>query len=388
VDVQLDLKRADSPQMQVFGRFVRHFERDRRELAYGTGDGWLSPADQAKLDEVWEQIWDDGLLDDYTGDDEDFAHVQEQRAFCATGEGGGVDNSCGAGPKGTAEGSSEFTIDKTPSAEAISLLLKSSPPSAVARRLGFTKFDVDGSLDRDAVAAAGRSAASFAAQQLSTLAAAAAVVPGLKNTAINVEKASDYTKILLDDGGYSGAERIIKAASMYGMLANASLKTGEITLLQDRGKYGGFIQRLVDSSQASNWFSTNDPRHLVVHEYAHTLQKLAVRKYVDSVAEAEGRPRYFGPRPSQEELDESPNPISEISIWREHADATLAEMRSSDREFSTAATAVSKYGQANAMELAAEYWTAVTLGSRDNDEKLDQFLDRIFMPRPVKKEVA
>jgi GNAT superfamily N-acetyltransferase len=89
IDVQLDLSRADSPQMQVFGRFARHFERDRRELAYGTGDGWLSPADQAKLDELWEGIWDEGLLDDYSGE-------EESRAFCPTGEGGGIDNSCSA----------------------------------------------------------------------------------------------------------------------------------------------------------------------------------------------------------------------------------------------------------------------------------------------------
>jgi GNAT superfamily N-acetyltransferase len=97
LDVQLDLKRADSPQMQLFGRFVRHFERDKRELAYGPGEGWLSPADQAKLDELWEQVWDDGLLDDYTGDDEDFAQVEEKRAFCPNGEGNGIDNSCASG---------------------------------------------------------------------------------------------------------------------------------------------------------------------------------------------------------------------------------------------------------------------------------------------------
>lgn len=93
IDVQMDLTRPDSPQMQVFGRFVRHFERDRRELAFGTGEGWLSPADEAKLDSLWNRIWDDGLLDDYDGEVED-------RAFCPTGPGGGIDNSCGGGTGG------------------------------------------------------------------------------------------------------------------------------------------------------------------------------------------------------------------------------------------------------------------------------------------------
>jgi hypothetical protein len=99
LDVQLDLTKADSPQMQVFGRFVRHFERDRRDLAYGTGDEWLSPADEVKLDELWQEVWDEGLLDDYTGEDEDF-RVLEKRAFCPTGEGGGVKNDCSPNDEG------------------------------------------------------------------------------------------------------------------------------------------------------------------------------------------------------------------------------------------------------------------------------------------------
>ena len=98
IDVQMDLKNPSSPQMQVFARFKSHFMRDRRDLPYGTGDDWLSPADLVKLDELWDEIWDDGILDDYSGSDEDFTQV-DRRAFCATGEGNGIDNSCGANAK-------------------------------------------------------------------------------------------------------------------------------------------------------------------------------------------------------------------------------------------------------------------------------------------------
>lgn len=103
LDVQLDLKRADSPQMQVFGKFVRHFEKDRRDLAYGTGEDWLSPADEVRLEELWEEVWDEGLLDDYSGEGEEFSEVGESRAFCPTGEGNGVKNDCP--PASAGEGS-------------------------------------------------------------------------------------------------------------------------------------------------------------------------------------------------------------------------------------------------------------------------------------------
>ena len=95
LDVQLDLTRADSPQMQVFGKFVRHFMRERRDAMPGEGIDWLSPEDTAKLDELWEEIWDEGLLDDYDGGEENFSKL-EKRAFCPTGKGGGIKNDCSA----------------------------------------------------------------------------------------------------------------------------------------------------------------------------------------------------------------------------------------------------------------------------------------------------
>jgi len=109
LDVQLDLTRPDSPQMQIFGKFVRHFERSRRELAVGEGLDWLSPEDTAKLEELWEEIWDDGLLDDYEGESEDFSTL-EKRAFCPTGEGGGIKNDCSASDGG---GSSVKELDNS-----------------------------------------------------------------------------------------------------------------------------------------------------------------------------------------------------------------------------------------------------------------------------------
>lgn len=65
VDVSLDLTDPSSPQNQVFDRFVRKFSTNRREMPLGSGDDWLSPEDILRLDELWSEVWDDGLLDDY-----------------------------------------------------------------------------------------------------------------------------------------------------------------------------------------------------------------------------------------------------------------------------------------------------------------------------------
>lgn len=136
LDVQLDLTRADSPQMQVFGKFVRHFERNRRDFVVGEGEGWLSPDDTTKLEELWEEIWDEGLLDDYEGEAEDFSTL-EKRAFCATGEGGGVKNDC---PPASSGGGTE-TLDTSwhDSDEVVEMWeqedLKSRPPIEDAGKL-------------------------------------------------------------------------------------------------------------------------------------------------------------------------------------------------------------------------------------------------------------
>lgn len=100
IDVELNLADRNSPQNKIFDRFVKHFSRDRRDLPLGEGDGWLSPEDLARLDEMWAEIWDeDGTLDDYDGGEQKFLigekdQQQEGRAYCPTGEGNGVDNSC------------------------------------------------------------------------------------------------------------------------------------------------------------------------------------------------------------------------------------------------------------------------------------------------------
>jgi hypothetical protein len=66
VDLVLDLTQPNSPQNQLFNKFVRHFGQESR-----SGDEWLSGDDSSKIDEMWEEVWDSDILDDYSGEDFD-----------------------------------------------------------------------------------------------------------------------------------------------------------------------------------------------------------------------------------------------------------------------------------------------------------------------------
>lgn len=65
VDVSFRLDDPSSPQARIMSRFIKRFSTNRRDMPLGAGDGWLSPADLARFDELWEEIWDEGDLDEY-----------------------------------------------------------------------------------------------------------------------------------------------------------------------------------------------------------------------------------------------------------------------------------------------------------------------------------
>jgi hypothetical protein len=69
IDVSLRLGDRSSPQNKIIDRFIKHFMKERREMPLGTGDDWLSPEDLLRLDEMWQEVWDEGDLDDYEYND-------------------------------------------------------------------------------------------------------------------------------------------------------------------------------------------------------------------------------------------------------------------------------------------------------------------------------
>lgn len=73
IDVVLDLANHGSPQNQAFDAFVRKLLKESREMPLGSGDEWLSPEDLIKLDELWDELDEKGLFDEYDSDAADFS---------------------------------------------------------------------------------------------------------------------------------------------------------------------------------------------------------------------------------------------------------------------------------------------------------------------------
>jgi hypothetical protein len=65
IDVSFRVGDRSSPQSQIMDRFIKHFTKQRRSMPLGTGTDWLSPEDLLRLDEMWQEVWDEGDLDDY-----------------------------------------------------------------------------------------------------------------------------------------------------------------------------------------------------------------------------------------------------------------------------------------------------------------------------------
>jgi hypothetical protein len=61
VEMTMPVGAPDSPQMKVFRKFAAKASR-RSETMGSNGDGWLSPDDEAEIDAVWEEIWQEGFL--------------------------------------------------------------------------------------------------------------------------------------------------------------------------------------------------------------------------------------------------------------------------------------------------------------------------------------
>ena len=299
----------------------------------------------------------------------------------------------------------------------ISLMLEKSTPSEVARSLGFEKFDLDGSFSEDTRKARGSFFTSFgkaavdtAARHLASLSIASGRLPELKKAHIDFSTQRNFISTMVKNSGAKGVlDRLRVAMSSFSAMAICNLTNGDITLVQNKAN----SQETLDSAYGKGWFSTNDPSHYIVHEYAHRLQSEGLRSYFVSQIEksirqtekalsATGEFALHGDsieiakmsiEKERLELSElkagRPLTQSEISDYYASAHFYLARWGARDRiNFESSVKSVSTYGRSHALELAAEYWSSVTLGFRDNSDDLDAFCEAIHMPKPKKQKKA
>jgi hypothetical protein len=260
-------------------------------------------------------------------------------------------------------------------AENIEFLMESMPPSEVAKELGFKSFDVDGSFDRDSKKKGGilsflrGDPAKSAANHLAKLALAAKHEPGLKESSINFSKFNTTVDSIAAEAGITRLfDKLKLATAMAGVKAACNLKTGAITVVQDRAG----DQKELTRAYENGWFSTDDPSHYVLHEYAHKLQHEAIARMAGGADKI--TPDVVGSLRSQ-----IMGAISAIHNSSPPAGSTGILDR---------AMAVSAYGMTDPLEFFAEYWTGVTLGYVANDRQFDTIFSLVGMEPPKKSEAA
>lgn len=68
IDVTLDLRDRSSPQNKLIDKFLKRFSGESRSASESVktdASGWLSMEDHAKFEEIWEEIIEEGVFDDY-----------------------------------------------------------------------------------------------------------------------------------------------------------------------------------------------------------------------------------------------------------------------------------------------------------------------------------
>lgn len=355
LDVQLDLTRADSPQMQVFGKFARHFERNRRDFVVGEGEGWLSPDDTAKLDELWEEIWDEGLLDDYDGEGEDFSGL-EKRAWCATGEGGGKDNSCPPSSTSSGAGSpppSPPAVAGYVPGQALSPDRNGGSGHTKEQRVAYFK-EVDDWLRNQGVSIRSRPWGLDLENEVPTIDSIASIARGvakLKDSGLKLPE-----QIRMEDLGRMGG--------IY------SSDKDEISINSSYERHWSQERRPGDGG---SWFSVN-PREaegaIVVHECSHRDHFYEVEHDTDLW-------RSWGAR------------ISDGDQW--HPDRRVEEKAKSPEgkplsaaEAMSVAAEVSYYAMTNPLEFVAEVRTGVVYGKAYSKAVMDLYFDYAGPPLPRK----
>jgi hypothetical protein len=366
------------------------------------------------------------------------------RGFCPTGEGGGIDNSCGSQDGDFAAASAGATKTYSKAAEIEGPTKFNS--QEIAKEIACDRFDEDKKLQRWADGS--RSMRSDVSAHVASVRLASQAVPEIGEAKINFISRADATR--------AGMLRGVSPKEAEGILGLTNTGTGEIRMIIDNPP----TPKLMRKAFEDQVLSTDHPSHGIVHEFAHHLQVDGYRQFLiediksviadgnhsqsqkthmeNLVNHLEGGgeipPEAFkdGERKLMEKFAEFALADRDVRPWaielhRQMADKgngqskkRLADLeRGHDLDlnelkayeiasnfwsqglkpqpgvvmppplpdsFVARVRGVSKYATTQPIELTAEYWTAVTLGYRKRDPDLDEMCIASHMPVPKERK--
>jgi hypothetical protein len=277
----------------------------------------------------------------------------EGRAFCPTGQGNGIDNSCGG--KGVSSVKSAPTKvggqKLAPLGDVSKRFASGEKSSKVLQELGFRKMNFT-DIDK-ALKSADKTQRQRILSDLDTLAEAIKIEPRLANIPIRVGSAKEIFKnspdvidSLLDVGGGGG---ILGAA--------ADAESGTLAVFTDHDEY--------DESEYKQGFNSSTSRASpIIHEMAH------LDHYKNALAEF--------PHPGEKELPG----VSHIDYSLTTAEDAGNELLKSDKSLKEKVKSVSEYATADVFEFVAEYTTGVAMGEMKNDKDLDRLCKAVGAKTP------
>lgn len=423
IDVSFDLRDASSPQSKVMDRFIKKFSTSKRSMPDSEGDEWLSPEDMLMLDEMWGEIWDDGVLSGRGSVD--------NRAFCPTGDGGGVDNSCSSSEGGGGAASATISplhqaAEKITTNDIQMMIVDNGVASSdISESVGLLKsprrFELVGSVGKnmplDPVAAAdfardtisshspkarplpdkfldevsdriadsivsGKQAGSHSADPhtravslVATLTACTVEYPEMADLPIKARNSDEVFQTVLAEGGSPiEAVSVVKAVAFYSILDD------DITINVDASF--DYIVQLASSAasekdpRTKKWgppsgvdpfFSTSQLGHVVVHEDAHRLHWQSIRGIV-------------GVPVGKKLAPGSAESLALTSEVRQRSIALLSHL-TANKHVAKKMMGVSGYAATKAVEFVAEYYTALRLEKVSRDQELDDVMDILGFPR-------
>lgn len=277
----------------------------------------------------------------------------QSRGFCPTGEGGGIDNSCGGSGGGSVKASTSKADGPklAPKGEVSKRFASGEKSSKVLQELGFRKMNFT-DIDK-ALKSADKTQRQRILADLDTLAEAIKIDSRLANVPIRVGPAKEIFKNspevidqLKELGGGGG---ILGAA--------ADAESGTLAVFTDDDEY--------DESEYKKGFNSSTSRASpIIHEMAH------LDHYRNALAQF--------PHPGDRELPG----VSHIDYSLTTAEDAGNELLKSDKSLREKVKSVSEYATADVFEFVAEYTTGVAMGEMKSDKDLDRLCKAVGAKPP------